>query len=659
MWRPSRIGSGNYISSFINQDGRSASLTAPNGPSQQAVMRNSMRLEALQPEDIVATENHGTGTALGDPIEVGSVRSVFRQHPTAIPVTSGKTHFGHLEAVAGSVGFLKSILQLLHSACVPNVHLLRLNAHIDVAGFPGLFPTELIDMNFESAIAGLNGFGFGGTNCRSEVWAKTRRGPHAAPERILQERRHRAQPLEFAGRADALEAADFVSETCCCCLGPMCWRCGQARPQETAGGGRPGRHVCRAIRQEFSTYDHCSDCFNGSYRYGGAVSSTWGAPAGRGVFMVGSWDSWTEMQEMREASEGVFIGEIRMGAAGFEAFHFVVDEDREQCIVPVGMKASFDARVVGPLPLWRRGSWLLDGRADGSLEGALYEVCLTWAEDRSKVVRWRRLNRIARTPAMHDTYCIVASFANWLPAEMRRVHREPSVFELDFVIGTSGSEDLYFIKDGNLEEMIYPLMAAPMDPDVPVIGPAPGDISKVWRCRGPPGARATARLRTMKGVGFQVELRVDGSELATWRSFPGTARDFYHLVGSFCDWRMDMAHELREWDDVAESGMQLGRFNIGPSGREDFQIVVNLNWSQVLYPANPSVPGEGFLRGPDAVVDTERDGIARRWEVFGLPGQVVEVVLDFGADDQFRMVTCRFADSTVADGSAREVADAE
>eukprot|EP00439_Symbiodinium_sp_Y106_P085191 s2025_g27.t2 len=90
---------GLFVTGFVNQDGRSASLTAPNGPSQQLCVRSSLRLGGLLPQEVVCTENHGTGTALGDPIEVGSVRAVFwRNREVPIIVTTGKSHQGHSEA---------------------------------------------------------------------------------------------------------------------------------------------------------------------------------------------------------------------------------------------------------------------------------------------------------------------------------------------------------------------------------------------------------------------------------------------------------------------------------------------------------------------------------------------------------------------------------
>merc|ERR1711988_818646 len=101
------------IGACVNQDGRSASMTAPHGPSQQEVIRNSMREGGLSAGIITIAECHGTGTALGDPIEVGALRGVMKAGRTyPFMKTSAKTNIGHLEAAAGVAGLIKCIVML-------------------------------------------------------------------------------------------------------------------------------------------------------------------------------------------------------------------------------------------------------------------------------------------------------------------------------------------------------------------------------------------------------------------------------------------------------------------------------------------------------------------------------------------------------------------
>mmetsp|Transcript_129494 Transcript_129494/g.276181 ORF Transcript_129494/g.276181 Transcript_129494/m.276181 type:complete len:818 (+) Transcript_129494:116-2569(+) len=165
------------IGCCINQDGRSASMTAPHGPSQQEVIRNSMREGGLSPNMITIAECHGTGTALGDPIEVGALRGVMRSDRD-IPMlkTSAKTNIGHLEAAAGVAGLIKCIMMLQYCSGAPNCHLLVLNPHLDVNGYPVYFQTESMDFGHNSGLTGVSSFGFGGTNARADVWGHAAHG---------------------------------------------------------------------------------------------------------------------------------------------------------------------------------------------------------------------------------------------------------------------------------------------------------------------------------------------------------------------------------------------------------------------------------------------------------------------------------------------------
>lgn len=159
------------VGACVNQDGKSASMTAPHGPSQQEVIRASMREGGLDTSGITIAECHGTGTALGDPIEVGALRGIFNaSRHTPLLFTSAKTCLGHLEAGAGAAGFIKCCLMLQFSVGIPNNHCRSLNPHLDVEGFPAYFESEAVDFEQNSGLTGVSSFGFGGTNARADVW---------------------------------------------------------------------------------------------------------------------------------------------------------------------------------------------------------------------------------------------------------------------------------------------------------------------------------------------------------------------------------------------------------------------------------------------------------------------------------------------------------
>jgi acyl transferase domain-containing protein len=170
---------GYALGGITNQDGRSASLTAPNGPSQSAVVRGSLRDAGRHYLDVNVSELHGTGTAIGDPIETGSLRTVMHPDRTQ-PIfhQAGKSMTGHLEFGAGITGIIKTLMCGMHSTVTGNCHFKNLNPNIDANGYPGIWPNECVDLNRETNHCGISSFGFGGSNARVDLWMQCRRGMH-------------------------------------------------------------------------------------------------------------------------------------------------------------------------------------------------------------------------------------------------------------------------------------------------------------------------------------------------------------------------------------------------------------------------------------------------------------------------------------------------
>ncbi|WP_424102086.1 beta-ketoacyl synthase N-terminal-like domain-containing protein [Moorena producens] len=155
--------------SAINQDGRSSGLTVPNGPSQQAVIRQALENGGVEPDQVSYIEAHGTGTSLGDPIEVGAIGAVFgTSHSKENPLIIGsvKTNIGHLEGAAGIAGLIKVVLQLQHQKIAPHLHFKQPNPYINWKEMPVEVATQSISWqsNSKPRIAGVSSFGFSGTN---------------------------------------------------------------------------------------------------------------------------------------------------------------------------------------------------------------------------------------------------------------------------------------------------------------------------------------------------------------------------------------------------------------------------------------------------------------------------------------------------------------
>ena len=175
--------------SACNQDGRSNGLTAPNGPAQEAVIRRALANARLSPADVTYVEAHGSGTPLGDPIELHALGSAYgdgRPVERTLLVGSVKTNFGHTEAAAGIAGFIKAVLALHHDAIPPHLHLANPSPNIRWNELPIAVPTQLTSWPAGAPRrAGVNSFGFSGTNAHVIVEAPPRadRADRPAAER--------------------------------------------------------------------------------------------------------------------------------------------------------------------------------------------------------------------------------------------------------------------------------------------------------------------------------------------------------------------------------------------------------------------------------------------------------------------------------------------
>jgi polyketide synthase PksN len=155
--------------SAVNQDGASAGMTAPNGLAQEAVVSRALKAARLSSEAVGYVETHGTGTVLGDPVEVGALANVLRPGPRrGSPCVLGavKTNIGHLEAAAGVAGLIKVVLSLQNEAIPGNLHLEALNPHLAEHAAAFVLPAEARPWPRcgTPRVAGVSSFGFGGTN---------------------------------------------------------------------------------------------------------------------------------------------------------------------------------------------------------------------------------------------------------------------------------------------------------------------------------------------------------------------------------------------------------------------------------------------------------------------------------------------------------------
>ncbi|MBD1865331.1 MULTISPECIES: type I polyketide synthase [Trichocoleus] len=157
----------------INNDGAvKVGYTAPSVEGQAEAIAEALAVAEIEPETVSYIETHGTGTALGDPIEISALTQAFRsqtQKKQFCAIGSVKTNIGHLDAAAGVTSLIKTTLALHHQQIPPSLHFEQPNPQIDFANSPFYVNTKLTDWktNHIPRRAGVSSFGIGGTNAHA------------------------------------------------------------------------------------------------------------------------------------------------------------------------------------------------------------------------------------------------------------------------------------------------------------------------------------------------------------------------------------------------------------------------------------------------------------------------------------------------------------
>lgn len=183
--------------SAINHGGKTSGYSVPSPLAQQMAISAALRSAQVDPRGISYLEAHGTGTKLGDPIEIAALSKAFET--TATEATSGaegrtaacwigsvKSNIGHCEAAAGIAGLTKVLLQMQYGQLVPSLHSRALNPFIDFAATPFRVNQELREWRREGSasrrIAGLSSFGAGGSNAHLLVEEYEENAPRASED---------------------------------------------------------------------------------------------------------------------------------------------------------------------------------------------------------------------------------------------------------------------------------------------------------------------------------------------------------------------------------------------------------------------------------------------------------------------------------------------
>ncbi len=157
--------------SAYNNDGSSLGITAPNIAAQEDVLVRAWENARISPEELGYIEAHGTGTQLGDPIEIQALSNAFAKYTNKkqfCAIGAVKTNYGHLDSAAGLLGVLKAVVSLKNKALLPSINFSSPNKKIEFISSPLYLVNE--HKNWESQknrprICGVSAFGLSGTNC--------------------------------------------------------------------------------------------------------------------------------------------------------------------------------------------------------------------------------------------------------------------------------------------------------------------------------------------------------------------------------------------------------------------------------------------------------------------------------------------------------------
>ncbi|WP_020480252.1 SDR family NAD(P)-dependent oxidoreductase [Nocardiopsis kunsanensis] len=197
----------------VNHGGRSASLTSPNPQAQARLLRSAWEEAGVSSDSVGYLELHGTGTELGDPVEINGIKSAFGSGagPVSCGIGSVKTNIGHLEPASGIAGLLKLVLSIRHRTLPGIVHLDQVNPYVDLEGTPFQIVRETMPWEpFADGRggrtplrAGVSSFGFGGVNAHAVV------EQHLPPQR-REEEQPDDRDLVFVFSAHTEEALEGV-----------------------------------------------------------------------------------------------------------------------------------------------------------------------------------------------------------------------------------------------------------------------------------------------------------------------------------------------------------------------------------------------------------------------------------------------------------------
>lgn len=356
---------GIWRASMAGQDGRSASLTAPNGPAQEACINKAMKEAKMTPPEATVWECHGTGTTLGDPIEIGAVRKTQIKFERSGPLMIGtaKSNTGHLEGGAAMAGIVKCVLLSGRATAYPTLHCRQLNPHLEAAAFTAFFSIEAVAFPAVSGHAQISSFGFGGTNGHAIIWGENNKAASDTYSQVMKRLANMKAPeVRMYGRNPDDWETDWLLKD-----------------------AKPGDKYSVVMSQDMAadTSLKVNKMEPPAIKYGeeGELieEETYYA-------ISGNFNDFTPDRMMEGEIPGLFTATIEVPADGSMEFYFSKEGEDRQLICPVEANASSRlATIVVKKPDQQANSWLISGQASADMQ---IELLVT--NDR-KSVMWLQL----------------------------------------------------------------------------------------------------------------------------------------------------------------------------------------------------------------------------------------------------------------------------
>lgn len=326
-------------------------------------MKAALKEARMKPAESDSHECHGTGTALGDPIEIGAAKRVqmvdSRAHP--LMTTTSKSNFGHMEGGAGMGGFIKCVLQVMHCCSSPTVHFRETNPHLDNDAFPIYFMTENLMFPYDTGFSGVSSFGFGGTNGHGIAYSKNIMTAH------LSNPDYSMKMKEKIAKAPAPEIGSDLLDS----------------PEDWDSPGLPifEENIGKSYQVEIS-----SDSKQVVWRE--IVNQAAQAPTLETFAICGSWSEWGK-EPMTESEDipGLYSATVTIGSMGEELFHILAEENESMALYPAEDRCTRKcADILGPTILTGSQedcSWCIYGEP-----GSTMVVELFYSPSGMKSVTW-------------------------------------------------------------------------------------------------------------------------------------------------------------------------------------------------------------------------------------------------------------------------------